>query len=222
MTNRTMLPPDASAIDVLRRITKAPTTALKVRALLAAIDWGECQPPPPASFSPIKYDRLRYQFGVCAFAWFLKSLGRQDLNARFWELGSALSDLDDGTVRPFLEPALRTRADGSDKWRARSYVAMAVDALRRAGMERKEVAQYIVNDFSGLTVLVQNGKELFDSVLSWRDQFHKGKIKNLEGATRYQCYLELCPPDTPSEALRAHAAIALASAMAEARAIGRP
>jgi hypothetical protein len=208
-------------IDLFYRIREAPTHEAKVSALLAALDFGEAQPRPD-SCRRAEYDRHRYDFSVRACAYFFLSVGRQDWFARFWELGSSLANLNDGVVRPFLQPPIRTRADGSNKWRGRCYVAMAADALMRVGMQRKEVAQRIVSTLrEDLPVLVQRGKQkrLFEAVLSWRDQFHKGTPKNFEAKIRYEQYLEKCPKTTPAAKLRDFAVEALASAAAEARVI---
>jgi hypothetical protein len=208
-------------INLFHHITEAPTHEAKVSALLAALDFGEAQPRPDFCH-PAEYDRHRYDVSVRACAYFFLSVGRQDWFARFRELASSLADLNDGIVRPFLQPSIRTRADGSNKWRARSYVAMAADALMRTGMKRKEVAQLIVSTLPEyLPALVQRGKQkrLFESVLSWRDQFHKGTPKNFEAKNRYEQYLEKCPKTTPAAKLRDFAVKALASAAAEAREI---
>jgi hypothetical protein len=205
---------------VFRRINEAATISAKARALLAAIDWGASIRPEP-SRSAAEHERDRHIFAVTAVAEFLNAVGRADLWRQFRELASGLSDLDpSGITRPFLvakSPA--TRADGSNTWRTRAHVAVAVDALLRAGLKRKEIAEKIRVEYPELAALVQSGKDLGVSALSWRDQFHKGTQKNFEAVAVYQGYLQFDPVNMPAAALRIIAEQFLKQAAADARAI---
>ena len=127
--------------------------------------------------SAARLERDRHSFAVTVVAQFLKAFGRTDLAGQFRELGSALSDLNSGITRPFLVVHDGTRADGSNEWRARAFVAAAVDALRRADLERKEIAKKIRDEYPELATLVQSGKDLGESAISWWGSISQGRSK---------------------------------------------
>jgi hypothetical protein len=86
-------------------------------------------------------ERVAYGMVLVALADFLTANG---LNGPvpIWlmELGSALTDLDDGIVRPLLATEKR-KSLPSNEWRRRAYVCLGMRALVHGMMQRKEAAQ---------------------------------------------------------------------------------
>src|SRR5689334_24558012 len=72
-------------------------------------------------------ERERYSAALTAVARYFGKLGEQGISQRFFELGSAIADLNTGTVHPLLRPerADNRRADPSQLWRARARVVLA-------------------------------------------------------------------------------------------------
>jgi hypothetical protein len=178
-------------------VTKSPSG--RVAELLAQIDVE--QPVKGGAFALIRAldsarndpahqttgERDRYISALAAIAEFLSACGTNDLGKWIGELGSALSDLNTGTVRSFLQPAKihSKSADPSHLWRGRAIVAAAVDLLVQSGLTRELTAKKIEKEFSGLTALVNPKKKLGASALSWRDELAKGRVSNVEAIRLY-------------------------------------
>jgi hypothetical protein len=61
------------------------------------------------------------------------------------DLSSALTDLDRGSVHPMLKPVKKSRGApyDSDKWRAYTYLALAMHAWMRCRMSQEEAAKRV-------------------------------------------------------------------------------
>jgi hypothetical protein len=131
-------------------------------------------------------ERKAYNMALIAIADFLKKNGWSDIvPIWFLELGSGLTDLDDGVVRP-LFAARGTKALPSNVWRARAYVAGGVRLLIKKGkVSRDEAARLAVR-------AIPRGFGTKREVLDWYDQFNKtnSRIKNREAAHAYRVVCE--------------------------------
>jgi hypothetical protein len=107
-------------------------------------------------------------------------------NKYFFELASALTDLNKGIVRPLTRPSpQRGRApDPSNRWRDRARVALALDAFMRSGLSKDGAAAEIARTarkYSRLRRLA--GKKAGDfatTVIDWRSEFSAGRVDNFE------------------------------------------
>lgn len=138
--------------------------------------------------STIEQERKCYELALLGVAHFIKDMtGNKEHATKLVELASALSDLGAGTVRPLLLPVqTKTRPpDGSDIWRVRANVALAIVALVHAGEPRKVAADWAARKFPDLKKLANETRRtrgLSDSIVCWYDSFRRGKVKNVEAA----------------------------------------
>lgn len=105
---------------------------------------------------------------------------------RFFELGSALADLNLGVRHDLMTPAVvdNRRSDSSQMWRARARVALALDALVRSGQPLRDAAAKIARDHPHVMQLVRAKRDragLTDTIIDWRKKFRAGRLKNWEG-----------------------------------------
>jgi hypothetical protein len=135
-------------------------------------------------------ERERLAAGLVFVAQFVAAeIDRDIANKYFFELSSALTDLNDGTVRPLLEhSSLRTRADSSDKWRARARIAVALDALMRSGLRQTDAANEIADKNRGLHTLAGKTAAISFSttIIGWREEFIRKRVKNFEAAVLFE------------------------------------
>src|SRR5262249_52429919 len=130
-------------------------------------------------------ERSRYVIALHALAQFLRGFHGSDLYAdKLMELASALSDLDDGILPPLLRPTHNTkggrRREPSAKMRGRAFVALALDALIRAGKE--DAANYIQRHYQALDSLRdRKSPSIADAAKEWRDAFSAEAIKDPRG-----------------------------------------
>jgi hypothetical protein len=129
-------------------------------------------------------ERERYTPSLIAVGQFFCALGDRRLGDRFFELASAISDLNAGTLHPFLQPA-RTdcrRADPSQLWRARARTVLALEAMVRSGVGRKAAAVRLARNASVAKLAGAKAKtsSLQTTILGWRKGLLAGRIKNFE------------------------------------------
>jgi hypothetical protein len=108
----------------------------------------------------IANERERYGSALIAIAQFFSGLGDRRLGDRFFELASAIVDLNTGTLHPLLRPAHteNRRADPSQLWRARVRVVLAFEALVRSGVARKDAAAQVARKVSVAELAGVNAK----------------------------------------------------------------
>jgi hypothetical protein len=139
-----------------------------------------------ASRTPF-YERERYATALMAIGQYFTSLGGRPLGQRFFELGSAMADLNSGIEHPLLrsERADNRRADSSQLWRARAHVSLGLEALLRSGLTRTEAAAKLANGFPGITKLASakaKNSEPHTIVFGWRKQLRQSRVKNFEAS----------------------------------------
>ena len=81
-------------------------------------------------------ERERYAAALIKVAQFFSDQGSRRLGDRFFELSSAVAELNEGTIHPLLRPVRSPNrpAEPSQRWRARARVALALEALIRSGL----------------------------------------------------------------------------------------
>jgi hypothetical protein len=125
-------------------------------------------------------DRTAYGMVLIALADFLKANGLSG-PVPLWlmELGSALTDLDDGVVRPLLATKKR-KGLPSNEWRRRAYICLGMRVLVDGGMPRKGAARAARRASRMAEALSVN------ELVTLYDQFQKRDgIKNREAAHVY-------------------------------------
>jgi hypothetical protein len=102
-----------------------------------------------------------------------------DVAKHVTDLAIALSDLDDGIVDPALDPGTKVKGDPSRVWRGRMWAALGMECLLKSGLTREKATQQAVARWPGLNCLLHgSGSGLRSSLLSWRDRFMNGEIRN--------------------------------------------
>jgi hypothetical protein len=138
---------------------------------------------PTLPLSP-EHERELYAAVLIAAGQFVATtIDRGIANRYFFELQSALVDLNKDTVRPLLKPSPQHNRppDPSNEWRARARVALALDAFMRSGLSQKDAADKIAKNHSGLRRLA--GKKAGDfatTIIGWRREFSARRVKNFE------------------------------------------
>jgi hypothetical protein len=128
-------------------------------------------------------ERHRYVNALLAIAKFFDGLGLFDTYAeKFATLAAALNDLDNGIVRPVLKPipVANRIPDPIELWVGRAYVAIAIDALIKAGNKPDEAKLFIqAREYSPLSALAtKKADNLWTAGLEWRYRFRQNRIKN--------------------------------------------
>jgi hypothetical protein len=123
-----------------------------------------------------KNERAAYAMALLAVGDFLKVNGANGI-IEVWlgELASALTDLDYGIVGPLFQTE-KNKSLPSNTWRRFAMVAVGMTALTMAGVKREEAARRALR-----TVKMIRGTQA-KTILSWYDDFHRGHVKNREGA----------------------------------------
>jgi hypothetical protein len=135
-------------------------------------------------------ERERYAAALMAVAQYFTSLEGRPLGQRFFELGSAIADLNSGIVRPLLraERADNRRADNSQLWRARAHVSLGLEALLRSGLTRNEAAAKLTRDFPHIAKLASasaKNSKLQTIFFGWRKQLRQARVKNFEASALF-------------------------------------
>jgi hypothetical protein len=130
-------------------------------------------------------ERERYAAALNSIAQYFSSVAGRPIGNRFFELASAIADLNSGTVHSLLLPirADNRPADPSQLWRARTRVALGLEALLRSGLNRNDAAAKIASEYSSIAKL--SGPKAKDSklqiiVFGWRRELKAGRVKNFE------------------------------------------
>src|SRR5262249_13410845 len=126
---------------------------------------------------------------------FFTTLAGRLIGDRFFELGSALADLNIGTVSPLLAPvSIGNRpADPSQLWRARARAALALEAFIRAGLSHDDATAEIRRAFPRIRELAgaRAKRSGLSAILSrWRKEFRARRIKNFEATELFSAGLE--------------------------------
>jgi hypothetical protein len=132
-------------------------------------------------------ERERYAAALVVVAQYFSSLSEKPTAARFFELASAIADLNNGTVHPLLQqvPPDNRPADPSQLWRARARVALGLEALLRSGLNRSEAAAKIATQYSSIANLAgvkAKDSKLQTTVFGWRRELKAGRVKNFEAS----------------------------------------
>jgi len=132
-------------------------------------------------------ERERYAAALIILGNYFSSLSVKTIAARFFELGSAIADLNNGTVRSLLQPASadNRRADPSQLWRARARVALGLEALRRSGLNRQDAALKVASQYSSIANLAgakAKDSKLQTTIFGWRRELKAGRVKNFEAS----------------------------------------
>lgn len=130
-------------------------------------------------------ERERYASVLISVAQFFTTLAGRPVGDRFFELASALADLNTGTVAPLLSPVPpgNRPADPSRLWRARARAAVGLEALIRTGLHHTDAAAEIARTFPDLGKLAgakARSSKLATTLLGWRKEFTAGRVKNFE------------------------------------------
>jgi hypothetical protein len=138
-------------------------------------------PPTPGN------ERERYAAALVIIGQYFVSVAGKPLGGRFFELGSAIADLNVGTVHPLLRPARAAYRppDHSQLWRARAHVVLGLEACLRSGLNQEEAAAKIARQLPSIAKLA--GMKAKDStvqtiVVGWRKEFKAGRVKNFEAS----------------------------------------
>jgi hypothetical protein len=126
----------------------------------------------PEGNSPA-HKRKRYILALRVIAKFFRaSPGSPNLSRCFFELATALRDLNYGVVDPLLKPSSSQSGDATAEWCKRATAASQVRLLVLDGLTRKEAGKKVAEEL----------RKKPSSILSWYDEFRKpagqSKIKN--------------------------------------------
>lgn len=116
---------------------------------------------------------------------------------RFFELGSAIEDLDLGIQDDLLKPVpqgSRRPPDRAELWRARAYVALALEALIRTGRTREAAAKEIATRFADVGKLINSKRStggagsVPKTIIEWRKKL--SSVKNWQVSEFYMLGIE--------------------------------
>jgi hypothetical protein len=159
--------------------------------LCEALEHESCGQPSPEN------ERIWYSTALALVAQFFITLFDDDANnpignflgQRFFELGSGIADLNQGTVRRLLSPnVFQNRAsEASDLWRARANVAVGLHALMRCGNSRELAAREIARRFKTLSRLAgkRRRREFWVTIVGWRVELMARRVHNFEAVTLF-------------------------------------
>jgi hypothetical protein len=113
------------------------------------------------------------------------TIDRDIANRYFFELASALGNLNEGIVRPLLKrsPLHGRPPDPSNVWRARARVAVALYAFMRSGLSQGNAAGKIARDHPGLHRLAgKKAGNFATTIIDWRQEFGAKRVDDFEAA----------------------------------------
>lgn len=138
---------------------------------------------------------------LVAISGFFKKLEGFDAYANaFNEFSTALADLDRGTIHVIFTAKARKGGKGkppesTDIMCARGRVAIAVAYMMQAKANKRSkrnIANEIAAEYRSLARLVKNhtvqAPNLSSSIVSWYDQFNKGRVKNQEARDLFRTF----------------------------------
>jgi hypothetical protein len=131
------------------------------------------------------YERERLAAALVGVAQYFTSVIGRPIGDQFFELASAIEDLNVGTVHPLLkrERADHRRADPSQVWRARAHTVLGLEALLRSGLNRDEAIAKIASHCPNVADLARVRRDRFKLdviVFGWRREFKANRVKNFE------------------------------------------
>ena len=143
--------------------------AAAVALMMREIDEAFAAPSQPGK------ERLPYINALVAVSRFAKFAGLSPADKRLHELAQRLDDLERGRVDPLLTPNAGpgTKTDSNETWYKRTRVLVAFKCLRKAGMNQRQAARYIAENFPGLSTLMTRGKKLQAAILNWQRSVHE-------------------------------------------------
>jgi hypothetical protein len=141
-------------------------------------------------------EREQYATALNSIAQYFSALVGRPIGDRFFELASAIADLNVGTVNVLLRPvrADNRRADTSQAWRARARVVLGLEALIRSGLDRNSAAAQLTRKFPRIAELVRakaRTSSLQTTIFGWRKRLLAGRIKNFEAQELFSAGLEI-------------------------------
>lgn len=115
----------------------------------------------------------------------------------FFELSSAIANLQTGSVHPWLAPARDVaRRDPSQLWRGRASAVVALEALcvARAPIDIKAAARELLRNHAGISRL--GGGKLkrqagVSTLMNWHKEFSAGRVKDVEANDLFSAGREL-------------------------------
>jgi hypothetical protein len=142
----------------------------------------------------VKHERERLAAALISVAQFSRKYNALVAH-RFFELGSAIADLNSGIQCDLLKPARsgsQRPPHSSQVWRARARVVLGLDALIRSGLTQAAAAKNIAKEFPLLKSLVSEkrcndkilGIDLSQTIVNWRKK--SPSWKNWEAVTVYK------------------------------------
>jgi hypothetical protein len=139
-------------------------------------------------------DRERYAAALTVVAQIVTRFVGETYGDRFFELGSAIVDLNKGAVHPlFVLPKQKGRPSPSQIWRGRANAALALHALFKCKIKLLDAAKEIVKEFPGIANLESErtsrsvrGGSLERIIIEWRKRFSANRIGNDEAAELFE------------------------------------
>jgi hypothetical protein len=159
----------------------AGTSALQISMLHELLERIFTEPGPTdmPAFDAAKIKRYRLSSAAHVIGDFLKQTGaRPEVYKRINEVGSALFDLDRGTVHPTLRPisAWQRPPDRTDIWSARACAVLGFECLL-ATMTAPNVKKKVAKSFPGLERLCSGSNRLSSSIIQWRRSLKEPNFK---------------------------------------------
>lgn len=143
---------------------------------------------------PLSLDEQRklYVWTLTKVSVFVGAIGTIDHARLISDLALSLDDLQEGTVAPFLKPAIAHTRQSSMAWRARADVAVGIVALLRlSDMTRNKAVEQMLHNFPHIRLLLRGkSKDPAKAALSWHDEFalrgSERRTKNREGINAFE------------------------------------
>jgi hypothetical protein len=142
----------------------------------------------------VESDRTRYAAALMVIAGFLARIAGEKYGSRFFELGSAIADLNDGALHPLLAPPTQKgRPSPSQTWRGRANAVLAIQALAKCKVKPSDAATEILREFPKIANLASartrrsvHASSVEKIILEWRKRFSAGRIRNDEAVELFE------------------------------------
>jgi hypothetical protein len=129
------------------------------------------------------HERERYAAALFGIAQYFTSLVGRPIGDRFFEIGSAIVDLNVGTVHPLLRPERVDHRRPARSQLSRARVALGLEALLRSGLDRDEAIAMIAGRYASIADLAgarRDRSKIWPIVFGWRREFRANRVKNFE------------------------------------------
>lgn len=144
-------------------------------------------------------DRDRYAAALIVVGNFITKIVGENYGNRFFELGSAIADLNTGALHPLLAlPKQTGRPSPSQIWRGRANAALALHARASCKIKPSDAAKEIVREFPKVANLASartrrsvHAGSMEKIILEWRKRFSAGRIGNDEALELFEVGLKL-------------------------------